>query len=83
MMIFDFLKSHRFDVFIQAIANSRTTKISLLCQLAAIFTGIFRAKFTSITNAHFVVTTLQPVNFPRVAYFEMKLQRKYSTLDSI
>ena len=39
--IFAFLKSHQFDVFIQPIANSRTTKISLLCQLAAIFTGVF------------------------------------------
>ena len=35
------LKSHQFNVSIQLIANSRTTKISLLCQLVAIFTGIF------------------------------------------
>ena len=41
-VIFDFLKSHRLDAMsIQPIANSRTTKTSLLCQLAAIFTGIF------------------------------------------
>ena len=40
-VIFDFLKSHQFDVSIQPIVNSRTTKISLLCQLATIFTGIF------------------------------------------
>ena len=38
---FDFLKSHQFDASIQLIANPRTTKISLLSQLAAIFTGIF------------------------------------------
>ena len=40
-VIFDFLKSHQFDVSIQPIANSRTTKISLLCQFAAILTRIF------------------------------------------
>ena len=40
-VIFDFLKSHQFDVSIQPIVNSRTTKISLLCQLATIFTRIF------------------------------------------
>ena len=40
-VIFDFLKSHQFDASVLLIANSRTTKISLLCQLAAIFTGIF------------------------------------------
>ena len=39
-VIFDFLKSHQFDVTIQLIANSPPTKICLLCQLAAIFTGI-------------------------------------------
>ena len=39
-VIFDFLKSHQLDVSIQLIANSRTTKRSLLCQLAVIFTGI-------------------------------------------
>ena len=33
--------SHQFDVSIQPIVNSRTTKISLLCQLATIFTRIF------------------------------------------
>ena len=32
---------HQFDVSIQPIANSRTTKISLLCQFAAILTRIF------------------------------------------
>ena len=37
-VIFDFLKSHQFDVRIQPIGNSRTTKISLLCQFAAILT---------------------------------------------
>ena len=36
----DFLKSHHFHVSIQLIAHSRTTKIRLLCQLAAIFTRI-------------------------------------------
>ena len=51
-VIFNILKSHQFDsldyqplfgfdVSIQPIANSRTTKITLLRQLAAIFTGIF------------------------------------------
>ena len=39
-VIFDFLKSHQFDVSIQPIANSRTTKINLLCQFAAILTRI-------------------------------------------
>ena len=37
-VIFDFLKSHQFDVRIQPIGNSRTTKISLLRQFAAILT---------------------------------------------
>ena len=40
-VIFDFLKSHKFDVSIQPVANSQTTKLNLLCQLAAIFTGVF------------------------------------------
>ena len=40
-VIFNFLKSHQFDVSIQPIANSRTTKISLLCQFAEILTRIF------------------------------------------
>ena len=40
-VIFDLLKSHQFDASILLIANSPTTKISLLSQLAAIFTGIF------------------------------------------
>ena len=40
-VIFDFLKSHQFDVRIQSIGNSQTTKISLLCQFAAILTRIF------------------------------------------
>ena len=40
-VIFDFLKSHQFDASIQALANSQTTKISLLCQFAAILTKIF------------------------------------------
>ena len=40
-VIFDFLKSHQFDVSIQPIANSRTIKISLLCQFASILTRIF------------------------------------------
>ena len=31
-LIFDFLKSHQFDVSIQPKANSRTTKISLLSE---------------------------------------------------
>ena len=34
------LRRHQFDVSIQPIASSRTTKISLLCQLAVIFTRI-------------------------------------------
>ena len=46
-VIFHFLKSHQFDVGIQPIANSRTTKISLLCQFAAILTRIFGQKFTT------------------------------------
>ena len=40
-VIFDFLKSHQFDVRIQSIGNSQMTKISLLCQFAAISTRIF------------------------------------------
>ena len=40
-VIYDFLKSHQFDVSIQPIANSRTVKINLLCQFAAILTRIF------------------------------------------
>ena len=40
-VIFDFLKSDQFDASIQLIANTRTTKTGLLCQLAAIFTGVF------------------------------------------
>ena len=40
-VIFDFLKSHQFDARIQPIGNSRTTKVSLLCQFAAILTRIF------------------------------------------
>ena len=40
-VIFDFLKSHQLDVNIQLTASSQTTKITLLCQLAAILTGIF------------------------------------------
>ena len=40
-VIFDFLKSHQFDASILLIANSPTTKISLLSKLAVIFTGIF------------------------------------------
>ena len=39
-VIFDFLKSHQFDVSIQPIAKTRTTKTSLLCQFAAILTRI-------------------------------------------
>ena len=40
-LIFDFLKSHQFDVSIQPLVNSPATKISLLCQLAALITGLF------------------------------------------
>ena len=40
-VIFDFLKSHQFDVSIQPIANSQTSKICLLCQFAAILTRTF------------------------------------------
>ena len=40
-VIFDFLKSHQFDVSIQPIANSQTSKIWLLCQFAAISIIIF------------------------------------------
>ena len=39
-VIFDFLKSHQFDVRIQSIGNSQMTKISLLCQFVAILTRI-------------------------------------------
>ena len=49
-VIFDFLKNHQFDASILVIANSPTSKTSLLSQLAAIFTGIFWPKFTTITN---------------------------------
>ena len=34
---FDFLKSHQLDVIIEIIANSRTTKITLLCQIGSDF----------------------------------------------
>ena len=47
-VIFDFLKSHQFDVSIQPIVNSRATKISLLCQLAAISIGFFLRKLTTV-----------------------------------
>ena len=47
-VIFEFLKSHQFDESIQPIANSRTTKISLLCQFAAILTRIFGQYLTII-----------------------------------
>ena len=40
-VIFEFLKSHQFDGSIQPIAHPGTTKISLLCQFAAILTRIF------------------------------------------
>ena len=42
-VVFDFLKSHQFDVSDSTyiyFANSRTTKISSMFQLAAIFTGV-------------------------------------------
>ena len=35
-------QSHQFDVSIQPIVNSRTTKITLLCQLATLFYTNFR-----------------------------------------
>ena len=40
-VIFDFLKSHKFDVSIQPKANYLTITLSLLCQFAAIFSGVF------------------------------------------
>ena len=65
-------------MFIRPIANSRTTKISLLCHaISSDFYWNFRPKFTAITNVHLIVSTLQPANFPHVAYFEIKLQMKY------
>ena len=38
---FEFLKNDQFDASIQLVANTRTAKADLLCQLAAIFTGVF------------------------------------------
>ena len=49
--IFAFLKSHQLDVSIQPIANYRTTRISLLCQLAAIFTDVFGQTKMSLVGA--------------------------------
>ena len=42
----------------------------------------FQLKFTAVANVHLAVTTLQPANFQRVAYLEMKPQMKYRTGDS-
>ena len=69
-------KSHLFDVFVQP----RIAKF-----LVSISSGVYWNFLVKIhnTNAHLVVTKLKPANFPRVAYFEMKLQMKYRTGDSI
>ena len=61
-----------------------TTNISLLCQLAAIFTGIFGQNSQQL---EMVILKLQhcdrPFNFQLLAYLGMKPQMKYRTGDSI
>ena len=83
-VIFDFLKSHQLDVSIELIANSPTTNISLLCQLAAIFTAIFGQNSQQL---EMLILQLQhcerTCNFQLLAYLEMKPQMKYCTGDSI
>ena len=83
-VIFDFLKSHQFDVTIQLIANSPPTKIRLLCQLEAIFTGISGQNSQQLGM---VILQLQhcdrPCNFQLLAYLGMKPKMKYRTGDSI
>ena len=56
-VIFEFLKSHQFDVSIQPIANSRTTKISLLCQFEAILTRIF-GQYSQLLQCKMGLTSL-------------------------
>ena len=56
-VIFDFLKSHQFDVNIQPKANSRRTKISLLCKSAAILTRIF-GQYSQLLQCKMGLTSL-------------------------
>ena len=56
-VIFEFLKSHQFDVSIQPITNSRTTKISLLCQFATILTRIF-GQYSQLLQCKMGLTSL-------------------------
>ena len=70
--------SHQLDLSIQLIANSQTTKISLLCHLEAIFTRVFGQNLRQLEM--FVLQLLhcdRPSNFQRVAHLEMKPQMKY------
>ena len=56
-VIFEFLKSHQFDVSIQPTANSRTTKISSLFQFAAILTRIF-CQYSQLLQCKMGLTSL-------------------------
>ena len=71
-VIFDFLRSHQFDVSIQLIADSQMTKISLLCQLAASFTGVFGQNSQQLHIAKKVNLMTHDVSFnlvsPRSVY---------------
>ena len=56
-VIFEFLKSHQYDVSIQPTANSRTTKMSSLFQFAAILTRIF-GQYSQLLQCKMGLTSL-------------------------
>ena len=64
-LVFDFLKTHQFDLstMIQLIVNSRTTNDKFAVSVGRKFYWKFWAKFSTITNFHLSVTTLQPANW--------------------